>query len=163
MAPILARGVPVRDEQGQITRWAGINLDIAGRKAAEEAVREQAALLDLAHDAMVVRDTQDQITFWSQGAEETYGWTREEATGRVTRDILQTCFPKPLAKINADLARDGRWEGELIHIREDGRQIVVASRWAVQRDASGRHVGVLEINRDITERKQAEEGTCGGS
>ncbi len=121
------------------------------------SLQEQTRLLDLAHDAIMVRGAQDTITFWSRGAEETYGWTREEAMGQVAHELLKTLFPKPLTELSADLATNGRWEGELIHIRKDGGEIVVASRWAVQRDETGRQIGVLEINRDITERKRADE------
>ena len=130
--------------------------DITERRQAEEAIREQAALLNMAHDAIIVRRTRDEVFFWNRGAEETYGWTREEAMGHVTHDILKTRFPKPFAEIEEDVVRMGRWEGELTNTRKDGQEIVVASRWAAQRDESGRQVGVLEISRDITERKRAE-------
>lgn len=153
----LIRGTPLRDESGKIIKWFGTCVDIQDMKQIEEALREQTALLDLAHDAIIVLSTGNKITFWSNGAEETYGWTREEAINCVAPELLETRFPKPLAEINADLAKTGKWEGELTHTRKDGREIVVASRWAVQLDESGRQTGVLEINRDITERKKAEE------
>ena len=92
--------------------------DVTARRRAKEALQEQASLLNLAHDAIIVRDPEDKVTFWSQGAEETYGWTREEAMGRVTFDLLQTRFPKPLGEISAEVAKKGRWEGELTHIAE---------------------------------------------
>lgn len=130
---------------------------LSERQKAEELVREQTALLDLAHDAILVRGTSDKVVFWNRGAEEIYGWTKEEAAGRVTHDLLKTRFPKPLAEIAEEVAEKERWQGELIHTRKDGREIVVASRWAVQRDESGRRVGVLEINRDVTEGRRAEE------
>ena len=148
---------PVRGPDGRIVGASKIVRDIADRKRAEYALRERAALLDLAHDAIIVRGAGDKIAFWNRGAEETYGWTPVEAMGRVIHEILKTRFPKPLAEIAADMAEKGHWEGELTHARKDGREIVVASRWAVQRDDSGRQVSVLEINRDITERKRAEE------
>ena len=120
------------------------------------ALREQAELLNLAHDAIIVRDLRGKVVFWNRGAEDTYGWTKEEAMGRVTYELLQTRSPKPLAELGAEIAERGIWEGELIHLRKDRREILVASRWAVQRDESGLQVGVLEINRDVTERKRAE-------
>ncbi len=129
----------------------------AARLQGMERLREQAALLNLAHDAIMVLDMEDRITFWNQGAEATYGWTNAEALGRAAGELLQTSFPQPLAEISARLAEDGGWEGELTHTRKDGRQIVVASRWAVQRDENGRQMGVLEINRNVTENKLAEE------
>ncbi len=124
-----------------------------------EKLREQAALLELAHDAIIVRDSEDNITFWNRGAEETYGWMREEVVTHFAQHVLKTRFPQALSEIKDALAKEDYWEGEVIQIRKDGREIVVASRWAAQRDKSGRQVGTLEINRDITERKRAEEET----
>lgn len=77
--------------------------------------------------------------------------------GRIAHELLRTRFPKPLNDFFTELAGTGRWEGELGHIRKDGKKIVVASRWAAQRDAAGRLRGFLEINRDITARKEAEK------
>ena len=127
------------------------------RKSAA-TLREQAALLDLTHDTIFVRDVNDVITYWNRGAEELYGWTRGEAVGKSSHELNQTVFPAPLEDINAELIRRGRWEGELIHTRRDGTKVVVASRWSLQRDNQGRPRGTLETNNDITERKRAEEG-----
>ncbi|MDB6042465.1 MAG: hypothetical protein JWM63_1016, partial [Gammaproteobacteria bacterium] len=137
----------------QITDLASIAVE---RSQAEDALREQAALLDLTRDTVFVRDVNDVITFWNRGAEELYGWTREEAIGRVSHDLMQTVFPAPLEYITAELLRDGRWEGELIHTRRDGAKAVVASRWSLQRDNQGRPAATLETNNDITARKQVE-------
>jgi PAS domain S-box-containing protein len=120
-------------------------------------LREQADLLDLTHDTIFVRDMNNVIRYWNRGAEEAYGWSREEALGRVSHDLTQTVFPAPLAQMTAQLMRDGRWEGELVHTKRDGSQVVVSSRWSLQRDAAGRPVAVLETNNDITERKRAEQ------
>lgn len=123
----------------------------------EMVLREQAGLLDLTHDTVFVRDMNDAIIFWNRGAEELYGWRKGEALGKVTHQLMQTVFPMPLEDITAELLRTGRWEGELVHTKKDGTQAVVASRWSVQRDASGHPVAVLETNNDITERKRAED------
>ena len=123
-----------------------------------EKLREQAALLELAHDAIIVRDSEDNITFWNRGAEETYGWMREEVVTHFAQHVLKTRFPQALSEIKDALAKEDYWEGEVIQIRKDGREIVVASRWAAQRDKSGRQVGTLEINRDITERQAGRGG-----
>jgi PAS domain S-box-containing protein len=127
------------------------------RKRANEALREQASLLDLTHDTVFVRDMHNVITYWNRGAEQRYGWTSAEAVGKISHQLAQTIFPAPLEAIDAELRRTGHWEGELIHTKRDGTQIVVASRWALQRDTSGNPVSVLETNNDITERKRAEE------
>jgi PAS domain S-box-containing protein len=125
----------------------------------EEALREQARLLDLTHDSIFVRDMDDMISYWNRGAEELYGWARDEAIGKVTHELMKTSFPLPLDQINTALLRDDRWEGELVHTKRDGTRVVVASRWALQRDAQGRPIAVLETNNDITERKRAERLT----
>jgi PAS domain S-box-containing protein len=127
-----------------------------GRESAE-TLREQAALLDLTHDTIFVRDVNDVITYWNRGAEDLYGWTRKEAVGKVSHTLTQTVFPAPLDEITAELTRTGRWEGELVHTRRDGTKVVVASRWSLQRDDEGRPAGTLETNNDTTGRKRAEE------
>src|SRR5216684_3268577 len=120
------------------------------------SLREQTALLDLAHDSIIVRDMISAILFWNHGAEQTYGWSKAEALGKVSHALLETKFPKPLEQIETELLRDGCWEGELVHRKRDGTRIVVASRWALQRDAQGTPAAILEINREITEREKAE-------
>jgi len=126
-------------------------------RRAEEATRQQAALLDLTHDTVLVRDRQDRITFWNRGAQELYGWSAAEALGQPTHRLLRTEFPAPLASVEAELHRTGRWEGELTQSRRDDSRIVVASRWSLRRDAEARPVATLETNNDITARKQAED------
>jgi PAS domain S-box-containing protein len=132
--------------------------DISERKRVEEELRRQAELLDLAHDAILVRDLDNRIVFWNSGAEETYGWRRDEALGQEAHGLLHTEFPEALEAMQNELFRQGQWQGELTHNRKDGWTIVVASRWALQRDKDGRPMAILEINRDITQRKQAEAG-----
>jgi PAS domain S-box-containing protein len=127
------------------------------RRRAEHALRERAQLLDLTHDTIFVRDMNDVITFWNRGAAELYGWTSEQAAGKVSHQLTQTIFPEPLEEINAELLRTGRWNGELLHTKRDGTQVAVASRWALQRDEQGNPIAILETNNDITERKRAEE------
>ncbi|MEO8451769.1 MAG: response regulator [Gemmatimonadota bacterium] len=117
---------------------------------------EQAALLDLAQDAIVVRDLDGRIMFWSRGAEVMYGWDHTEAVGRDMNELLQTRFTEPPAEIEAALQRYGQWEGEAIHYRRAGTPVNVASRWALQRDAAGAGVRVLTINNDITARKRSD-------
>ena len=135
----------------------GLQAEIAERKRGEKALRERANLLDLTHDTVFVRDINDVITFWNRGAEELYGWTRDEAVGQVSHHLMQTIFTAPLEEIMVELNSTGRWEGELIHTRRDGTQVVVMSRWARQSDERGKPITVLETNNDVTERKRAEE------
>src|SRR4051812_1889356 len=123
-----------------------------------QTLAEQARLLDLAHDAIMVWDLRSgELSFWNAGAERLYGWQRDEVLGRTPGDVLATRFPEPLAAINAELVRAGRWEGELIHTRRDGSTVVVDSRWALQVNRHGEPHAVLGINSDVTSRKQAED------
>ncbi len=116
----------------------------------------QAALLDLAHDAIIVRDMSGCIVFWSRGAEVMYGWSSTEAVGRDPDELLQTERSASHAGIVSAVLSDGRWEGELAHRTRDGTRVVVASRWALQRSADGTPSQILTINNDITARKLAE-------
>lgn len=92
----------------------GLQAEIVERKRGEEALRERANLLDLTHDTVFSRDINDVITFWNRGAENLYGWTRDEAVGQVSHHLTQTIFSAPSAEITAELDSTGRWEGELI-------------------------------------------------
>ena len=133
-----------------------LRAEAAERQRTEEESRKRATLLNLAHDAVIARDLDSRITFWNRGAEQTYGWTAAEALGKLTHELLQTTFPVPLATIEAVICDEARWEGELRHVRRDGTQLVVASRWSLQRDERDAPLAILEINRDITDRKRAE-------
>lgn len=121
-----------------------------------ERISLQATLINLAHDAILVRDPISRILFWNRGAEELYGWTEQEALGRVTHTLLKTRFPISLAAIDAQLEKEGQWEGTLTHTRRDGRTVVVEGRQVLVRDEQGMPSAVLEINRDITKRRQLE-------
>ena len=123
----------------------------------EALLREQAGLLDLAHDAILVRDLDSRVRYWNAGATETYGWTADEALGQVTHVLLRTEFPESLATVDQVLLDSGRWEGQLRHTTRDGRQIAIASRQALERDEDGAVLGILEINRDVTESVEAQD------
>ncbi|WP_371347305.1 sensor histidine kinase [Ancylobacter sp. IITR112] len=120
------------------------------------ALRAQANLLNLTHDAIFVRDLTDRITYWNQGAERLYGWSRAEALGQTAASLLRTRFPDTPARIHAALLAEGHWAGELLHFKRDGTQVAVLSRWSLQLDKSGRPVAVMETNNDVTQRKRSE-------
>ncbi len=114
-----------------------------------------AALLELAADAIFARDAGRRIIFWNRGAEDTYGWSREEALGTMAGELLRTEYPIPLVEIERIVSEQGEWDGDLVQHTRDGRRLIVASRWGAQRDGQGRVTAMLEVNRDITARLQA--------
>ena len=128
-----------------------------GNEEANKALAQQAALLDLSHDCILVRSLDDRVTFWNRSAEELYGWSAAEALGQAPHTLLQTQFSKPLVEIKACLEGAGKWEGELIHTTRDGRVVVMASRWSLQRDSQGTPLAILESDTEVTERKYTEE------
>jgi len=119
-------------------------------------VTQLADLLNLTHDTIFVRDTEDRITYWNRGAEETYGWSQKEALGKVPHRLLRTRFPESLESMKTSLMKKDRWEGELVHAKQDGTEIVVTSRQVLRRGENGKPLDVLEINIDITAQKHAE-------
>jgi PAS domain S-box-containing protein len=147
----------VRREQGSRQSILLAIDDVTEQKQAIDGLRKQSELLHLAHDAIISRDVNSVILFWNRGAEETYGWSAAEACGNVSHDFLRTEFSEPFDQMHEKLFSAGSWEGELIHWTREGRRITVASRQVVQRDQQGRAIGILEINRDVTLRKEAEE------
>jgi PAS domain S-box-containing protein len=148
---------PIRDAAGRVIGASNVARDITERKQAERALSEQARLLDLSNDAIFVRDAADHITYWNKAATELYGFTREEALGRVTHELLQTQFPTHLGVIKEQLDRDGCWNGELVHKRKDGTKVIVTSRWVLDRKANGNELRILETNSDITQQKRTEK------
>jgi PAS domain S-box-containing protein len=123
----------------------------------DATLREQAKLLNLTHDAIYVLDIAGTVRYWNLGAEELYGWAASQIAGRTVQDLLQTRFPVPLEQIEREVTRTGRWEGEIVHTKKDGSQVVVASRWSLQRDEQNAPIAILVINNDITQRKRAEQ------
>jgi PAS domain S-box-containing protein len=147
----------IRDEQGRPLCGLGMVEDVTERRRAQQKLAEQAVLLDLAHDSIAVRDMEGRIVFWNHGAQDTYGWTADEAMGCLPAEFLRTRYPIPLQEIEATVLARGHWEGELEQVTRTGESIVVDSRWSVWRDESGAPKAFLVINRDITKRKQDEE------
>jgi two-component system, sensor histidine kinase and response regulator len=147
---------PLYRPDGSLSGYSKVVRDISARMQADEELKKQASLLDLAHDAILVRDLENRVIYWNRGAQHLYGWSAGEAAGRVTHELLQTVFPCPLAEIEKLIAYKGEWEGELHHHTRSGTEVIVASRWSVQRDGQGTPTAVLEINRDITEGRLTE-------
>lgn len=119
-------------------------------------LRRQAELLDLAHDAIIVHDMDERILFWNSGAEDTFGFIRNEAVGRKISRLLKREFPGPASDLMSIVREQGHWEGELLHTRKDGRHVISHSRWVLRRGHS-KTSEIMQVNRDVTSRKRAEE------
>ena len=143
------------DGSGRAVALYGTLQDITELRLAEAKLMQQAQVLDLA--PVLVRNLNDEITLWSAGAEQMYGWSREEALGKNIHSLLRTVHPEPLGSIRDQTSRDGQWEGELLHAKKDGTRIAVTSLQVLHRDERGDPVAILEVNNDITGRKHAEE------
>jgi PAS domain S-box-containing protein len=131
--------------------------DISERKRADKTLAEKARLLDLANDAIIVRDIGGRILYWNKGAETLYGWSSDEALGKMNHSLLQTESLIPFEQITKELDRDNRWEGEFVQTTRDGRRITLLVRKSLERDSQGNPVTVLETLTDITQRKRTEE------
>jgi PAS domain S-box-containing protein len=129
--------------------------DIKERKLAQERLEEQAALLDIAHEAIMVKDLEDRIIFWNKGAESTYGWSAREALGSRSADLLKM-DARQSAEARAMLLAKGEWNGELLKSTKDGRQLTVEARWTLVHDEQGQPKSIFAINTDITEKKKLE-------
>ncbi len=131
-------------------------LDVNTSENHARVLREEAHLLDLVLDAIILRDMQGAIISWNHGAEKLFGWTSDEVLGKHGHTLLHTQFPQPWEAIEAEVLRAGHWEGELVHTRRDSTPVVVTSRWAVWQPDHGALLAIVEISTDITERKQVE-------
>ncbi|HSU18161.1 MAG TPA: ATP-binding protein, partial [Acidobacteriaceae bacterium] len=150
---LLASASPLFDELGGVRGAVGAFFDVTERKLMDDALRERAELLELASEAIMVRDASGAIRFWNGGAEALYGWKRNEAIGLDFQQLLGRQPASMEQEISQALNKRGRWEGNLRHRNRDGHEVLVASRQAVQTETGA----VLEITRDITAQVIAEE------
>jgi PAS domain S-box-containing protein len=148
-------GRPVLGAGREVESYTGTTVDISERKRAEEALARQADLIEQTHDAILVWEFSGKIIHWNRGAEELYGFSKEEALGRLSHELLQTVHPVTEEEFVATIERDGEWRGELTHTTRDGRKIITESRHVLMRQADGQRI-VLETNRDITDRKRGD-------
>ncbi|MBD2102479.1 response regulator [Leptolyngbya sp. FACHB-261] len=126
------------------------------RKRAEQKIREQAALLDIATDAILVRDLENRILFWNKGAERLYGWKGEEALGQKTDELLYKEISSQFQEAQKILIAKGEWRGELNQVTKTGREIIVESRWTLVHNAGQQPKFILVVSTDVTEKKQLE-------
>jgi PAS domain S-box-containing protein len=154
----LTSKAPFRDGRGNVIGLVGISRDISDRKRSEQRIAEQAALIDQARDAIYERDMDDRITFWSKGAERIYGWSAEEALGRLADELLAADTAKvPPSQSHRSVRETGVWQGETQRTAKDGTFLVLDGRMTLVRDANGQPRSILSIDTDITARKKIEQ------
>lgn len=149
--------VPFLDARGKPSQYVAIRYEITARKLAEERIRHQASLLDKAQDAILVCDLNFQVIYWNKGAERLYGWSADEAFGRLVADLLCDGGLDFITKAKQALADSDEWKAESRHVTRDGEPLIVESRWTLVRDDSGAPDYYLVTNTDITEKKRTEE------
>ncbi len=149
--------IPLLDESGLPVQYVAIRYEITDRKLAEDRIRQQASLLDKARDAIFVCDLNFQILYWNKSAERIYGWSPEEAFGRLAADLLCGGDPAFIIEASVYLSDHDEWQTEAINFTRGGDKIVVESRWALVRTDDGSPDYYLITNTDISERKSTEQ------
>jgi len=153
---IESQGSVVRDGEGRVINIIVVSRDITDRKNAEARIREQAALLDKAQDAICVTDLDQRISYWNKSAELLYGWTTEEVMGRYANELLFKANASQAMAALKSLIAKREWKGELRQVNRLGADLIVESRWTLIHDGDGRPGSILVINTDITEKKKLE-------
>ncbi len=148
--------VPFLNPDGKPYQYVAIRSDISERKRGEQQIREQAALLDQAQDAILVRDLEQNILFWNKGAEHLYGWTAAEVLGKNALNLALREPPAQFKTAMESVNETGEWRGQVHQLRRDGDEVIVESRWTLVRDDLGTPTSILVINTDITEKKRME-------
>ncbi|MDJ0737692.1 MAG: response regulator [Nostocaceae cyanobacterium] len=147
---------PLRNESQEVVGITGASIDISERKQTQEKIREQAALLDITTDAIIVRDLENRILFWNKGAENLYGWQPEEVYGEKANDLFYKEMPPEVETALLKVLTKEQWQGELTRITKSGKEILVESRWTLVYDQEGKPKSILTVDTDITEKKQLE-------
>ncbi|HEX7653572.1 MAG TPA: PAS domain S-box protein, partial [Verrucomicrobiae bacterium] len=130
--------------------------DITKNVRADEQIRSQAALLDITHDAIFVRDFSDRVSYWNEGANRLYGWPPVETTTRTSSELIGSEDPAETARALNAVMQNGEWTGEMRQKSRSGRDLIVQSRWTLMRERDGKPKAILVVNSDITEKKQLE-------
>jgi PAS domain S-box-containing protein len=151
----LSRAVPIRDDRGNVYLWCGTNTDITEQRSASNRLRQLARLIELSHEAILIWDLEQGIVLWNEGCQALYGYSRSEALGNRSHDLLKTRVANGVPQFEKDLTTEGTWSGELLQTSKDGSQVWVDSRRELFR--FGDRSVVLETNRDITERRKADQ------
>ncbi|QNN51484.1 sensor domain-containing diguanylate cyclase [Nocardioides mesophilus] len=152
---MLGRAIPLRSDSGEIVKWFGTCTDIEELKQAQARIGDQARLLDLTQDAILVQDLEHRVVLWNQGAERILGWSAEEVRGR---SLVQLIAPDgdQLASVMDRLLERGEWSGELTVVDKAGAEVVMEGRWNLLRHDDGTPRAALAVNTDVTERRRVE-------
>jgi len=151
----LSRAMPVQDDQGRVVLWCGTDTDITEQRRTSLRLMRKQRVIELSHEALLVWDQEEGIILFNRGCEELYGYKKNEALGATAADLLKTRYPVSRDVLMKRLAEDGAWTGEVRQSANDGREIWVDSRLELIR--TGGSEFVVESNRDITERRKADE------
>lgn len=146
---------PIENDAGDIIGMLGMLTDITERKRYEEKIAEQAALLDHAHDAILLRTIDGIVRYWNQGATRLYGWSASEAIGKHVTELhyrTVAAFGEAQRRVLAE----GEWNGEITQRDKQGRDIIVDASWTLVRDREGKPQSILAINTDITEKRRQQ-------
>jgi PAS domain S-box-containing protein len=143
-------------EQRMAERTAELTRTSDSLRRQSDRVNEQTTMLDLVRGGILVRDLYGTILYWSAGAAEMYGWTKEEAVGKISHRLIRSELPVPMKDIEKQVTSTGSWEGDIVQTRKDGTRLAVESRWTLMRTDRERPHRFLEVNRDITARKDTE-------
>jgi PAS domain S-box-containing protein len=152
------RSTPLKDKNGNVTAVLELEIPITERKKVEETCKNQAELLSKVNDAIFCLDEKLTIDYWNDASEKLFGWTREEAIGKIPSDLLKTKFENSTYAVEIEsMLKNGRWKGEVQYERKDGSHFMVDLSATVLKDQSGKVVGVAGVARDISQNKKAEE------
>jgi two-component system, chemotaxis family, CheB/CheR fusion protein len=146
---------PYRTTENKIEGAVIMLVDVHALKQSQEVLAWQARILEQTHEPIIVQRPGGEIVYWNQGAEQTYGYSRDEALGRSSRELLGTRADAGLQHVDEAVQREGRWSGELVQRTKDGRTIVVDSIISSIHEQDERLL--IQTGRDVTPRKELEE------
>lgn len=149
---------PIYDSSGKITNYLAVQEDITAHKVIQDQIRLQAKLIDNMHDAIIFTDKTTKIKSWNMGAQSIYGWTAEEALGKVLPDLLvSSFFNESVQSILEIIFKNGTWKGEVAEYTKEGKPVIVLSSASGINDEKGNLIGIIIVNKDISELKLSEE------
>ena len=148
------RAVATHEDEGVLLA-DGLLSDVTEQHLSRQTIAEQASLLDLAQDAISVRDMEGRVLYWNKGAERLFGWSGREALGAKLAGLSEK-NPRDLEAVHQALLARNEWGGELRKQNKSGKSVIVSSRWTLLRDPEGKPKSILVIDTDVTEKKQLE-------